>query len=323
MNVLVTGGAGFIGSHLADALLDRGDRVTVIDDLSSGRRANLDLAISAGAELLEGDVLDAAFVTDVASTLGPDAIVHFAAQGEVRRSIDEPAFDATANVVGTVSMLEAARAAGVGRFVLASTGGAIYGEGSDLELPVPESAPLAPLCPYGLSKLGAEQYLDLYRRMYGCGSVALRFANVYGPRQNPKGEAGVVAIFCELLLGGGRPTVFGDGRQTRDYVYVDDVIEAVTAAIDSDVQGPVNIGTGVETDLTTLLGQIAAAGAALDAGADPGPGDFEPTFEPPRPGEVRRIAVDPSRAARELGWKATTSLERGLRRTLEALFVAT
>jgi UDP-glucose 4-epimerase len=315
MIVLATGGAGFIGSHLADALIERGDLVTVIDDLSSGRRANLEAALAAGAELLEGDVLDPDFVMDVATGLRPDAIVHFAAQGEVRRSIDEPAFDATANVVGTINMLEAGRAAGTERFVLASTGGAIYGEGEDIDLPAAESAPMAPLCPYGLSKLAAEQYLDLYRRMYGSGSVALRFANVYGPRQNPKGEAGVVAIFCELLLSGDRPVVFGDGGQTRDYVFIDDVIEAVLAATTGEVQGPVNIGTGVETGLMDLIARIAAAAA----GTGIEPAGFEPGFEPARPGEVRRIAVDPSRARQELGWQATTSLEQGLLKTLEAL----
>ena len=322
MVVLVTGGAGFIGSHLVDALLERGDEVAILDNFSSGKRENISGALASGAGLLEGDILDRAFVSDAVSELRPAAIIHLAAQGEVQRSIHEPAFDATVNVVGTVNMLEAARAASCDRFVLASTGGAIYGEGSGIELPAPESAPLETLCPYGQSKLAAEQYLTLYGRMYGSGSVALRFANVYGPRQNPKGEAGVVAIFAELLLDGERPVVFGDGSQTRDYVYVDDVIRAVISALDSDISGPVNIGTGVETGLLDLISGIGRAGAGLGpAGGSADPG-FEPTFEPKRPGEVQRISIDPARARRELNWNADTNLDEGLRRTLAALAVA-
>ncbi len=192
-------------------------------------------------------------------------IFHLAAQGEVRRSIEQPAFDATVNVVGTVNLVEAARASGVGRFMLASTGGAIYGEGSGRDLPVAESSSLEPLCPYGLSKLAGEEYLLLYRRMYGLSSVALRFANVYGPRQRPKGEAGAVAIFGELLLEGKRPVVFGDGTQTRDFVYIDDVIKAVLAATDSEMEGPVNIGSGIETSLLELLEGLSGPGRRATA----------------------------------------------------------
>lgn len=319
MIILVTGGAGFIGSHLADALLGRGDEVTVLDDFSSGKRENIAGALASGAGLLEGDVLDAAFVSEAVGSVRPEAIVHLAAQGEVQRSIHEPAFDATVNVVGTINLLEAGRQNETGRFVLASTGGAIYGEGSDLELPARESAPLETLCPYGQSKLAGEQYLGLYRRMYALSSAALRFANVYGPRQSPKGEAGVVAIFGELLLNQERPVVFGDGRQTRDYVYVDDVIRAIVSALDSDLQGPVNIGTGLETELLDLIGKMGRAGAALGLAGESAETNFEPVFEAARTGEVRRISIDAALAARELGWTPTTSLDLGLRHTLGSL----
>lgn len=311
MKCLVTGGAGFIGSHLTDALLARGDEVTVIDDLSTGTRENLASALAGGAELIEGDVLDREFIEDAVAGAEPGVIFHLAAQGEVRRSIEQPAFDASVNVVGTINLLEAARVTGVGRFMLASSGGAIYGEGSRLDLPAVESSSLEPLCPYGLSKLAGEQYLLLYRRMYGLSSVALRFANVYGPRQRPKGEAGAVAIFGELLLEGRQPTVFGDGTQTRDFVYIYDVITAVLAATDSGMEGPVNIGSGVETSLLELLEGLSAAG--------PGDNSFDPVYDPPVEGEVKRISIDPARAESELGWQVTVGLEDGLRRTLAAL----
>ena len=319
MRSLVTGGAGFIGSHLTDALLARGDEVTVIDNLSSGKRENLDGALAAGAELIEGDIVDREFVERVVREVGPSTIFHLAAQGEVRRSIDHPSLDATVNVVGTVNLIEAGKEIGLDRFVFASTGGAIYGEGSRIDLPAVESAPLAPLCPYGQSKLAGEQYLELYRRMYMFNSVSLRFGNVYGPRQNPKGEAGAVAIFGELLLEGKRPVVFGDGTQTRDFVYIDDLIEAVLTASRTDVEGAINIGSGVETSLLELLDGLREAGHSLNGDGPSHGSAFEPTFESARPGEVKRIAIDPGRAAEELGWNATTPLEEGLRRTLQSL----
>ena len=185
--------------------------------------------------------------------------------------------------------------------------------------PPPSLPALDTLCPYGQSKLTGEQYLGLYGRMYGLSSTALRFANVYGPRQNPKGEAGVVAIFGELLLNGGQPVVFGDGTQTRDYVFVDDVIEAIVSALNCDIQGPVNIGNGVETSLLAMIEQMARSGRELGIRGRPAGADFEPVFEPARPGEVMRIAIDPTRANRELDWRATTGLDDGLRHTLEAL----
>ncbi|MFI5028167.1 MAG: NAD-dependent epimerase/dehydratase family protein, partial [Solirubrobacterales bacterium] len=216
MDCLVTGGAGFIGSNLVDALLARGDSVTVLDDLSTGRRQNLDGALGGGAELVEADVRDAAAVGATAREAKPEIIFHLAAQIDVRKSVADPAFDAAVNVGGTANLLEAAREAGARRVVFVSTGGAIYGEGEGQQLPLDEDTPIAPLSPYGQSKFAAEGYVALYERLYGLSGVSLRLGNVYGPRQDPLGEAGVIAIFCGRLRAGGRPTVFGDGRQTRD-----------------------------------------------------------------------------------------------------------
>jgi len=310
MKAMVTGGAGFIGSNLVDALLARGDTVTVVDDLSTGRRQNLDSALAGGADLAEADIRDAGALTALARQREPEVIFHLAAQIDVRRSVAEPAFDAGINVGGTANVLDAARAAGVRRLVFTSTGGAVYGEGDGQELPLGEGAPIAPMAPYGQSKFAGEGYLALYRRLYGLSAVALRLGNVYGPRQDPLGEAGVIGIFCGLLLEGGRPTVFGDGTQTRDYIYVDDVVAALLAAAASDAPGPINVGTGIETDVLELIARLGA----LHDGAG-----FEPEFAPARTGEVQRIAVDPARAGRELGWRPEVGLADGLRRTLDSL----
>jgi len=310
MKALVTGGAGFIGSNLVDALLARGDEVTVVDDLSTGRRQNLDGALAAGAVLVEADVRDAAALRDVAVEAKPGVVFHLAAQIDVRRSVADPAFDASINVGGTANVLEAARAAGSRRLVFSSTGGAIYGEGSGQQLPLAEGAPLAPEAPYGQSKLAGEGYLALYERLYGLSGVSMRLGNVYGPRQDPLGEAGVVAIFCGRLREGKRPTVFGDGRQTRDYIYVGDVVAAMLAAAESEATGSFNIGTGVETDVLELVRALGTLGGAEG---------FEPEFAPPRTGEVQRISIDPARAKRELGWEAQTGLEEGLRLTLASI----
>ena len=310
MRCLVTGGAGFIGSNLVDALLQRGDQVTVLDDLSTGRRANLEGALAAGAVLIEQDVRDAPAVAQSAAEARAEAVFHLAAQIDVRKSIADPAFDAAVNVGGTANVLEAARTAGARRFVFVSTGGAIYGEGEAKELPLAEGAAVEPLSPYGQSKFAAEGYLALYERLYGLSGVALRLGNVYGPRQDPLGEAGVIAIFCGRLRSGGRPTVFGDGTQTRDYIYVGDVVAAALAAADGGASEPLNIGTGLETDvleLVRLLGDLEGAEG------------FEPEFAPPRTGEVQRIAIDPARAERELGWRAAVGLAEGLRLTLGSL----
>ena len=310
MKALVTGGAGFIGSNLVDALLARGAAVTIVDDLSTGRRANLDGALAAGAALAELDVREGAALTELAMAERPEVVFHLAAQIDVRKSLDDPAFDAAINVGGTANVAEAARRCGARRVVFASTGGAIYGEGAGKRLPLDESSPIEPFSAYGQSKYCGEGYLALYERLYGLSSVSLRFGNVYGPRQDPLGEAGVIAIFCGRLLAGERPTVFGDGTQTRDYLYVGDVVAAMLAAADCDAAGPINIGTGVETDVLELARRLAAIEGREDG--------FEPELAPPRAGEVQRISLDPARAARELGWRPTTSVEEGLRLTLEA-----
>src|SRR5918994_7126418 len=225
MRALVTGGAGFIGSNLVDALVARGDTVTVVDDLSTGREENLGPALEAGATLLTQDVTDAGAMADAVREHEPEVVFHLAAQIDVRRSVGDPVFDANVNVGGTVGVLEATRLGGA-RLVFASTGGAIYGEGAGRDLPLSETAECFPDSPYGQSKLAAEGYLGFYRRVHGTPAVALRLGNVYGPRQDPLGEAGVIAIYCGKLREGGRPTVFGDGKQTRDYIYVGDVISA-------------------------------------------------------------------------------------------------
>jgi len=310
MRTLVTGGAGFIGSNLVDALLARGDAVTVVDDLSTGRRENLDAALRAGAELAELDVRDAAALASLAVERSPETVFHLAAQIDVRKSLEDPAFDAAINVGGTANVLDAARAAGCERVVFVSTGGAIYGEGEGRELPLDESTPVAPLSAYGQSKFAAEGYLALYERLYGLSGISLRLGNVYGPRQDPLGEAGVIAIFCGLLRSGGRPTVYGDGTQTRDYIYVGDVVEAALAAAGSSTTGPVNVGTGRETSVLELVEMLRALS---------GVEGFEPELAPPRPGEVQRISVDPARAEAELGWQPRTGLEGGLRLTLDAI----
>jgi len=310
MKTLVTGGAGFIGSNLVDALLARGDEVTVVDDLSTGRRVNLEGALAAGAELAEIDIRDAAALTALATEKRPETVFHLAAQIDVRKSVEDPAFDAAINVGGTTNVLDAARAGGAGRLVFVSTGGALYGEGADKQLPLDETAEIEPMSAYGQSKYAAEGYLGLYERLYGLSSVALRLGNVYGPRQDPLGEAGVIAIFCGLLDSDGRPTIFGDGTQTRDYIYVGDVVAAALAAAGSDVTGSFNIGTGRETsvlELAEALGRLSGAE------------NFEPEFAPARAGEVQRITLDAGRAEAKLGWRPETSLDQGLKLTLDAV----
>ena len=305
MRCLVTGGAGFIGSNLVDALLERGDEVTVLDDLSSGKAKNLEEAVGRGATLVRGDVANEADVARAFTHAGPEAVFHLAAQIDVRVSVSDPVFDLGVNVGGTVRLLEAAARAGVKRFLFASTGGAIYGEGEGRDLPLSESADRRPDAPYGQSKLAAEGYLDLYSRLHGLSTAALRLGNVYGPRQDPHGEAGVVAIFCGALLSGGTPKVFGDGGQTRDYVYVGDVVRAFIAAADSDANGAFNVGTGREQSVFDVGNAIAGALGK----------DFAPEMAGERPGEVRRIAIDSARAADELGLRAEVNLEDGLART--------
>ncbi len=303
MDAIVTGGAGFIGSHVADALIERGDRVVIIDNLAGGRRDR----VPAAADLREVDIRDAAAMAAVFEEVRPQAVFHLAAQADVRVSVDDPAFDSDVNVLGTIRVLEAARSCDA-RVVFSSTGGALYGE-AEL-IPSPESTPALPMSPYGTSKLCAEQYIGLFNRLYGSSHLVLRYGNVYGPRQDPHGEAGVVAIFFGRLTEGGTPLIFGDGRQTRDYVYVGDVVAANLAALEyGGTHQAFNIGTQTETDVVDLLAACqAAAGTAVS-----------PEHRPARLGELDRSCLDCSLAASELGWKPAVTMTDGLSATLAAL----
>jgi UDP-glucose 4-epimerase len=292
VRAIVTGGAGFIGSHVVDALVARGDDVVVLDNLSTGRREN----VAHGARLVETDITEAEAVFDDAE---PEVCFHLAAQADVRVSVERPGFDAQVNLLGTISVLEAARRHGT-QIVFSSTGGAIYGECKE---PADEDSPRQPLAPYGTSKLSAEEYLATYNRLHGTSHVALRYGNVYGPRQDPHGEAGVVAIFFGRLASGEPLRVFGDGRQTRDYIYVGDVAEATLAA--QGHAGIFNVGTGVETsvlELADACARVAGVSVPLE-------------HAPARAGELQRSVLDPSRAKHELGFRAEKPLDLGLAAT--------
>ena len=309
MRALVTGGAGFIGSNLVDALLDRGDEVSVVDDLSTGRVENLDSARRRGIAFHEADIRDGERLRRLFAGSRPDIVFHLAAQIDVRKSIEDPAWDAGINVGGTINVLEAARRTSVARVVNTSTGGAIYGD-VDV-IPSPESTPPRPMAAYGQSKFCAEAYCGWYERLYGLSTVSLRYGNVYGPRQDPLGEAGVIAIFCGRLTSGQRPVIYGDGRQTRDYTYVDDIVEAnLAAASHPEAHGVYNVGTGTEASVLEVLGALRRA-AGLDAD------EFQPEFGSPRLGELQRSALDVSRARAELGFTARATLDEGMRRTLD------
>jgi UDP-glucose 4-epimerase len=302
VRAIVTGGAGFIGSHVVDALVARGDEVLVLDDLSKGRKENMNEHV----RLAVVDVRDRNAVTAAFADGRPEVCFHLAAQADVRVSVDDPVFDFDVNAGGTLQMLEAARAHDT-QVVFASTGGAIYGE---CEEPAPEDAPRRPLAPYGASKLAGEEYLAVYNRLHETRHASLRYGNVYGPRQDPHGEAGVVAIFLGRLARGETPHIFGDGRQQRDYVYVGDVVEATLAA--ARRPGVFNVGTGVATSVLELLQAcISVTG-----------GKVEPVFEPPRAGEIQRSVLDPALAERELGFRAQTPLEEGLAATWEFVRMA-
>jgi UDP-glucose 4-epimerase len=298
VRAVVTGGAGFIGSHVVDALVARGDEVHVVDSLATGKREN----VPEQAELHERDVREP--LAELFDAVGPDAVFHLAAQADVRVSVDRPAFDAEVNVVGTLNVLEAARPHQA-QVVFASTGGAIYGECDE---PAPESAPREPISPYGTAKLCGEEYLQMYNRLYGTTHVSLRYGNVYGPRQDPHGEAGVVAIFLGALARGEKPRIFGDGLQTRDYVYVGDVARATVSAL-GQRGGIFNVGTGRETSVVELFELCRrVAGSETDA-----------LHAEPRLGELRRSSLDPALAATELGFTAMVGLEDGLHATWESL----
>ncbi|HLX31720.1 MAG TPA: NAD-dependent epimerase/dehydratase family protein [Gaiellaceae bacterium] len=293
MRAVVTGGAGFVGSHLVDALVARGDEVTVVDNLSTGTREHVDPQ----ARFLEQDIR-AGFSEPA------DVVFHLAAQADVRTSVAEPAFDADVNVVGTVQVLEAARAAGA-RVVFASTGGAIYGE---CERPAREDDPRSPVSPYAVAKLAAEEYLATWNRLYGTAHVACRLGNVYGPRQRPLLEGGVVALFLDRLRAAQGTVIFGDGEQTRDFVFVGDAVDALLAAAGARAAGVFNVCTGVGTSVLALH-RLCAATLGVDR---------EPDFSPERPGDIRHSVLDPGLAERELGWRAATRLPDGIARTAAA-----
>ena len=300
MKILVTGGAGFIASHISDAYIAAGHEVVIVDDLSSGKRANL----PAAAKFYHADIRTPE-AREIIRNERPQVLSHHAAQMDVRRSVADPAFDASVNVLGFINMLEGAREVGVEKVLFASSGGATYGE--QVEFPAPETHPHDPLSPYGITKATGEHYLFYYHAVYGMPYVALRYANVYGPRQDPHGEAGVVAIFTERLLANQAPTINGDGKQTRDYVFVGDVVRANVAALERPFVGSVNIGTGVETDVTMLYAHLRVLTGS------PHPAQHGPA----KAGEQRRSVIAIGRAAQVLGWRPEISLEEGLRRTVE------
>mgnify|MGYP001217399433 CR=1 FL=1 len=300
MKILVTGGAGFIASHIADAYLAGGHEVVIIDDLSSGKRANL----PAAAKFHHADIRSPE-AREIVRTERPQVLSHHAAQMDVRRSVADPAFDAGVNVLGFINLLEAAREVGVAKVLFASSGGAVYGEQE--EFPAPESHPHNPLSPYGITKATGEHYLFYYHAVYGLPYVALRYANVFGPRQDPHGEAGVVAIFTERLLAGQAPTINGEGKQTRDYVFVGDVVRANVAALATSFVGPINVGTGIETDVTVLYAHLRVLTGSL----------HQAEHGLAKAGEQRRSVIDNRRAAEVLKWRPEVPLEEGLRRTVE------
>jgi UDP-glucose 4-epimerase len=299
VRILLSGGAGFIGSHVAEHLLERGHEVAVVDDLSSGKREN----IPQGARFYETDILSGC--AEVFEDFRPELLSHQAAQMDVRRSVHEPTFDAEVNVLGTIRLLENCTKYDVRKVIFASTGGAIYGE--QRQFPAPEDHQQYPLSPYGVSKLAGERYLNFYHVQYGIPYAALRYANVYGPRQDPHSEAGVVAIFCGNLAAGRPSTINGTGEQTRDYVYVEDVARANVLALEDDLPpGAYNIGTGIETTVNRLYELLRGACGR----------DLPPRHGPAKPGEQLRSSVDPSRAGRVFGWRPAISLADGLRETL-------
>ncbi len=300
MRILVTGGAGFIGSHVADRYIELGHEVAVLDDLSSGKPEN----VNPRAKLFRMSLLDEG-LAGVFGEFRPDVVCHHAAQVNVRRSVDAPEFDAAVNVVGSVRLFQAAAAHGCGKVIYASSGGACYGDPP--KLPAREDTPVRPLCPYGVSKYAAEKYLQLFALLGGLRFTVLRYANVYGPRQDSHGEAGVVAIFSELLLEGKRPTIFGDGTKTRDYVFVSDIVQANVLALEAGDGGAYNVGTGREVSDDQVFAAVRdAVGVKI-----------EPVHSEFRKGEVRRIALDASRIRDELGWRPSVAIEQGIPKAVE------
>jgi len=301
MRILVTGGAGFIGSQVADRFLEAGHEVAVFDDLSTGFRE----FVNPKARFFEADLVDAAAVDRCVADFRPELVAHHAAQMDVRKSVSDPVFDARVNVLGSIGLLQACTRHGVRKVNYASTGGALYGEGR--QLPATEDHPVNPESPYGASKHTVEHYLYIWKMLHGLDYTVLRYPNVYGPRQNPHGEAGVNAIFIGLMLEGKRPRIFGDGNAVRDYLYVSDVVEANMRALDRASGETLNLGTGVGTSVNDIVRELQAI---LDFREDA-------IHEAARPGEIQRIYLDASRAKRVLGWEPTVSFHEGLRRTVE------
>jgi len=299
--ILVTGGAGFIGSHVVDAFVERGHEVAVLDDLSTGDEQ----LVHPEAEFFEGDIRDVERVEEVFASFRPDVLDHHAAQMDIRRSVADPRFDADVNILGSLTLLDACARHQTRRVIFASTGGAVYGE--QVRFPADEEHPEDPLSPYGAAKLAVEKYLGVYRAVHDISYAALRYGNVYGPRQNPFGEAGVVAIFAHMLLDEEEPVINGDGLQTRDYVYVGDVVAANLAALEGSGSLVVNIGTGRETTVVDIYRAI------VDAAGWGG----EERHGPPKPGEQRRSVIDPVRAWETWGWRPQVPMEEGLRKTVD------
>ncbi|MBI5190990.1 MAG: NAD-dependent epimerase/dehydratase family protein [Nitrospirae bacterium] len=299
MNVMVTGGAGFIGSHIVDAMVESGAGVSVVDSLVSGMTENLNTAASFHRLDIRDSSLD-----DVFKAERPDVVIHMAAQMDVRASVADPVYDADVNVVGSLNLLQCCIRHGVKRFVFASSGGAVYGEQETF--PAAEDHPKRPLSPYGITKIAVEHYLYYYRAVHGLGYAALRFANVYGPRQDPHGEAGVVAIFAGKMLDGETPVINGDGGQTRDYVYVSDVVRANVLAVHSQFVGSLNVGTGVEVSVNELYEKLKAATGY----------EGEVKHGPAKAGEQLRSVIDCGLIGRELGWSPRVALEEGLMETV-------
>lgn len=300
MKILVTGGAGFIGSHVVDAYVEQGHEVHVVDNLCTGLREN----VNPRAVFHFMDIRDPA-ITDFVADEGFEVLNHHAAQMDVRRSVDDPVYDAEVNAIGTLRLMEGARKGKVKKVIFASTGGAIYGEQD--YFPADELHPLRPVSPYGVTKLVGEKYLHYYQFVHGIPYVVLRYANVYGPRQNPHGEAGVVAIFTERLLRGEQPIINGDGLQTRDFVFVGDVVRANLLALDYPRNDVFNIGTGIETDVNTIFRKLRELCGS----------DVPERHGPAKPGEQRRSVLDYTHARKELGWEPQVSLDEGLRQTVQ------
>ncbi len=300
MKILVTGGAGFIASHIVDAYIAKGHEVVVVDDLSTGRESNL----NPKAEFVKLNIQDDK-ISELFKSQNFDVVNHHAAQMDVRKSVDDPRFDASINVLGTLNLLENCQKTNVKKFIFASTGGAVYGEQE--YFPADEKHPTWPLSPYGITKLCCEKYLFFYKQVYGLDHIILRYANVYGPRQNPHGEAGVVAIFTERMLDGAKPVINGDGKQTRDYVFVHDLVRASVMALDYDTSNIFNIGTGVETDVNELFGHINTFTNA----------NIEEKHGEAKMGEQLRSCLTAKKIETVLGWKPEITVREGLKQTVE------